>query len=145
MNVKGVFSSKTDEWATPQYLFDQLDAEFHFDLDPAATDENHKCEQYFTKDDDGLKKSWGGVQSILQSTIRQTDRQVGGEELQRSAEAQHHGGYVASCKDRQRMVSRLHLGQSRDKVHSWASAVWREQTERTVRFDDRDMEVRWAK
>lgn len=60
MNTNGVFSSKTDEWATPQYLFDQLDAEFHFDLDPAATDENHKCEQYFTKDDDGLKKSWGG-------------------------------------------------------------------------------------
>lgn len=60
MNVKGVFSSKTDEWATPQYLFDQLDAEFHFDLDPAATDENHKCERYFTKADDGLKKSWGG-------------------------------------------------------------------------------------
>lgn len=60
MNTNGVFSSKTDEWATPQYLFDQLDAEFHFNLDPAATDDNHKCEHYFTKADDGLKKTWGG-------------------------------------------------------------------------------------
>lgn len=60
MNTKGVFSSKSNEWTTPQYLFDQLDAEFHFNLDPASTNENHKCAQYFTRADDGLKKSWGG-------------------------------------------------------------------------------------
>lgn len=60
MNTRGVFLSQTDEWSTPQWLFDQLDAEFHFDLDPCSTDENHKCERYFTKADDGLKKSWGG-------------------------------------------------------------------------------------
>lgn len=60
MNTKGVFSSQTDEWATPQWLFDELDAEFHFDLDPCATDENHKCAEYYTKADDGLAKNWGG-------------------------------------------------------------------------------------
>lgn len=60
MNTKGVFSSQTDEWATPQWLFDELDAEFHFDLDPCATDENHKCAEYYTKADDGLTKNWEG-------------------------------------------------------------------------------------
>lgn len=60
MNTKGVFSSQTDEWATPQWLFDELDAEFHFDLDPCATDENHKCAEYYTKADDGLAKNWEG-------------------------------------------------------------------------------------
>ena len=60
MNTNGVFSSQTDEWATPQSLFDKLNAEFHFDLDPCATDENHKCAQYYTKADDGLTKNWGG-------------------------------------------------------------------------------------
>lgn len=60
MNTKGVFSSQTDEWATPQWLFDELDAEFHFDLDPCATNENHKCAKYYTKADDGLTKNWGG-------------------------------------------------------------------------------------
>ena len=60
MNTKGVFSSQTDEWATPQSLFDELNAEFHFDLDPCATDENHKCAEYYTKADDGLAKNWGG-------------------------------------------------------------------------------------
>lgn len=60
MNTKGVFSSQTDEWATPQNLFDELNTEFHFDLDPCATDENHKCAEYYTKADDGLTKNWGG-------------------------------------------------------------------------------------
>ena len=56
----GLFSSRTDEWATPAKLFADLDAEFHFDLDPCATDENHKCPDYFTKEQDGLTKNWGG-------------------------------------------------------------------------------------
>ena len=55
-----MFSRKSDEWFTPQSVFDELDAEFHFNLDPCATDENHKCEKYFTKEQDGLKQNWGG-------------------------------------------------------------------------------------
>ena len=56
----GLYSSNTDEWETPQWLFNELDKEFHFDLDPCASDENHKCDHYFTKNDDGLGKNWGG-------------------------------------------------------------------------------------
>lgn len=59
-NLKGVFSSKSDEWETPQEVFNVLNDEFHFNLDPCATDENHKCDKYFTKEDDGLSKTWGG-------------------------------------------------------------------------------------
>ncbi len=55
-----LFSSTTDQWATPQWLFDKLDAEFHFTLDPCADETNHKCERYFTKEQDGLSKNWGG-------------------------------------------------------------------------------------
>ena len=50
----GLFSSLTDEWATPADTFSELNAEFHFNLDPCATAENHKCPRYFTKEDDGL-------------------------------------------------------------------------------------------
>ena len=53
------FSSKTVEWATPQEVFDELDKEFDFTLDPYATDENAKCNRYFTKEEDGLKQDWG--------------------------------------------------------------------------------------
>lgn len=55
-----MYSSKTDNWATPQYVFDELDKEFHFDLDPCASKENAKCKKFYTVKDDGLSKNWGG-------------------------------------------------------------------------------------
>lgn len=60
MNTELFFSSKTDQWATPQDFFDQLNNEFHFTLDPCADETNHKCEKYFTKEQDGLKQDWSG-------------------------------------------------------------------------------------
>lgn len=56
----GMFTSRTDEWATPTATFAALDAEFRFNLDPCATDSNHVCPDYYTKEDDGLTKDWGG-------------------------------------------------------------------------------------
>jgi phage N-6-adenine-methyltransferase len=52
------FSSATCEWATPQWLFDALDREFGFTLDPCATAESAKCSKFFTKEQDGLAQSW---------------------------------------------------------------------------------------
>ena len=57
---KGLFTSNSEEWATPRKLFDELNAEFGFTLDPCATPENAKCERYFTKEQDGLSQPWGG-------------------------------------------------------------------------------------
>lgn len=54
------FSSQTDLWATPQYLFDELNAEFRFNLDPCALPENAKCARYFMPEIDGLKQNWLG-------------------------------------------------------------------------------------
>ena len=58
MNKDLMFSSKTDLWSTPQAFFDELDKEFHFTLDPCADEKNHKCNKYYTKQDDGLQQSW---------------------------------------------------------------------------------------
>lgn len=55
-----LFSSVSDQWETPQDLFAALDAEFGFTLDPCADAENHKCEHYYTKEDDGLQQDWKG-------------------------------------------------------------------------------------
>lgn len=57
---KGMFSSKTDQWETPQDFFEELDREFHFDLDPCADETNHKTPEYFTKEQDGLLQDWSG-------------------------------------------------------------------------------------
>lgn len=56
--LKTMFSSETDQWATPQAFFDRLNAEFNFTLDPCADDTNHKCDLYFTKEDNGLAQDW---------------------------------------------------------------------------------------
>lgn len=60
-NIDVMYSSKTDQWATPEDFFEELDKEFHFNLDPCADEQNHKCEKYFTKEDNGLSKDWGGI------------------------------------------------------------------------------------
>ena len=49
-----LYSSRTDEWPTPQPFFDELNAEFGFTLDPCAAAENTKCRTFFTKVEDGL-------------------------------------------------------------------------------------------
>src|SRR5690625_3063082 len=54
------YSSKTNEWATPQCFFDRLDEEFNFTLDPCSDGLNAKCEKFFTQEDDGLTQSWAG-------------------------------------------------------------------------------------
>lgn len=55
---KGLFTSNTDLWATPQKFFDELNIEFNFNLDVCADDSNHKVDKYFTKETDGLKQDW---------------------------------------------------------------------------------------
>lgn len=52
------FSSKSNEWATPQDFFDRLNEEFHFTLDAAASHENRKLDRYITEDEDGLQSNW---------------------------------------------------------------------------------------
>jgi site-specific DNA-methyltransferase (adenine-specific) len=54
------FKSQSNEWATPPELFNALDGEFSFTLDPASTHENAKCAKHYTAAEDGLAQSWDG-------------------------------------------------------------------------------------
>lgn len=54
------YSSKSDEWETPDNVFKTLDREFKFTLDPSSTHINAKCNHHFTKDEDGLSLAWSG-------------------------------------------------------------------------------------
>lgn len=58
---KGLFTSKTDMWATPIDFFERVNKEFDFDLDVCASEDNHKCDKYFTESDNGLEQEWNGV------------------------------------------------------------------------------------
>lgn len=55
-----LFTSETDQWATPSAFYNKPNEEFHFTLDPCADEYNHKCDKYYTKEQDGLKQDWGG-------------------------------------------------------------------------------------
>lgn len=54
------YSTGKDDWTTPQELFDKLNQEFNFTLDPCSNGENAKCEKFYTKEDNGLLQDWGG-------------------------------------------------------------------------------------
>lgn len=60
MNKDLLFSSKSDQWSTPEDFFDKLNAEFHFSTDVCATPENAKCANFFTPEQDGLAQKWEG-------------------------------------------------------------------------------------
>ncbi len=60
MNTGVMFSSGSEEWETPQDLFDYLDGQFHFTLDAAATESNAKCERFFSREQNSLQQAWVG-------------------------------------------------------------------------------------
>ena len=76
MLTKGLMSSNTDDWWTPQELFDELNEEFHFTLDPCADEINAQCPTFFTKEQDGLKQDWGGMWSS--ATLPMAERSENG-------------------------------------------------------------------
>lgn len=87
-----LFSSASDDWATPAWLFRELEHIYGpFDLDPAATKENAKAPRFYTKEEDGLsrerfgrvwlnppygKKLGDWVRKAAASVHRQADRVV---------------------------------------------------------------------
>ncbi len=58
---RALFRSAKMTWETPLAVFALLQDEFSFTLDVCATDENHKCVQYFTPKADGLSRAWRGA------------------------------------------------------------------------------------
>lgn len=56
--IKSMVSSKSNEWETPQDLYDKLNDEFNFTLDPCCKPETAKCDRYFTIKENGLLQDW---------------------------------------------------------------------------------------
>jgi hypothetical protein len=61
--MKVHYSSKNNEWETPQDFFDMLHREHAFTLDVCATPETAKCKKYFTA---WMKKAY---ESALKGTL----------------------------------------------------------------------------
>ena len=53
-----LLSSKNMNWCTSQDIFDELNNEFGFVIDVAATEDTKKCDRCYTVETDGLSSSW---------------------------------------------------------------------------------------
>ena len=51
-------AERRDDWGTPSWLFDRMQAEFEFTVDAAALEANRKCERFFSPGIDGLAQDW---------------------------------------------------------------------------------------
>lgn len=81
---KVLMQSGKDDWETPQALFEELDREFHFTLDPCSTHENAKCAKHYTAEENGLQMSWGGrLFSAILHTARPSDKTSGCKSVSR--------------------------------------------------------------
>lgn len=61
----GRYNGNGRHWATPPEVFEPLDREFNFTLDPCAQPHTAKCARFYTEEDDGLSKSWAGERVFL--------------------------------------------------------------------------------
>jgi phage N-6-adenine-methyltransferase len=61
----GRYNGNGREWATPPEVFDPLNREFRFTLDPCATPANAKCKRFFTEEQNGLEQSWAGERVFM--------------------------------------------------------------------------------
>lgn len=57
--------AKRTDWETPQLLYDFLNEEFQFTLDPCSNGDNAKCAKYYTPLDDGLFQSWASERAFM--------------------------------------------------------------------------------
>lgn len=64
MQTAVMFSRASDEWSTPQDVFDDLLEEFHFGIDLAASHENAKCPLFYHRGRNALEEDWSSAARI---------------------------------------------------------------------------------
>lgn len=120
------FSTGKDDWGTPQDLFDALNKEFGFTLDPCADDNNHKCAKYYTKEQDGLAQSWAGETVFCNPPYSRKTKTNAGQVAwvekcyKEAKEGGDRCGYVDTRPHRYNNVSRFHFRQGRNTVYKRA-------------------------
>lgn len=80
MMTKGMYTSNSEEWGTPQGLFNKLNKEFSFTLDICANKENAKC-----------PKTRMGGRHMDEPSVRKTNRKLG-KKGKRSGKARKSNG-----------------------------------------------------
>lgn len=61
----GRYNGNGRHWETPPEVFEPLNAEFRFTLDPCATPKTAKCAKYYTEEQNGLLMPWQGERVFM--------------------------------------------------------------------------------
>lgn len=124
--TSGLRSSASNEWRTPQYLFDALDREFKFTVDAASTHENALVDKHWTIREDGLAQSWDGERvwcnppygRQISQWVRKASEAVGGVVVMlipaRTDTAYWHDYVFANASDIRFIRGRLHFSDSKN-------------------------------
>jgi phage N-6-adenine-methyltransferase len=74
---KVIFSRKSDEYITPEWIYDKLNRRHEFQLDPATTPDNPlNTKFYYTQTDNGLDKDWEPVNTFINPPYSQVGKWV---------------------------------------------------------------------
>lgn len=65
LNRQVLLSSNKQDYCTPRWLYDELNKDFHFKLDAAATDENALAPAHYTSEQNALTRDWYLYESIF--------------------------------------------------------------------------------
>lgn len=87
-NKTNNFTSNSIEYSTPLQIVNPLIEEFNITFDVCASELNHKCENYWTKEDNAITKDWIG-NTWMNPPF---DRNLGKWALKAHDEAIKHGG-----------------------------------------------------
>lgn len=121
---KALLSSKKMDWRTPADFFRELDLEFHFVLDAAASPENAKCSRYFTPEEDGLSQNWNVGGAVFCNPPY--GREIGKWVQKAYSEHVRGGGdnrHVDSGTDGHELFPRLHIRKSGNSVSAWTVKI----------------------
>lgn len=130
---KSMFSSNTNEWATPQAFFDELNKEFNFTLDPCATAQNAKCPRFFTKEIDELAQSWRGETVFCNPPYgRDISKWVAKAFAETAAGGGYNRCYAYTRPNGYGILPRLHIRQTRNPICTRAATLQRQQGGRAV-------------
>ena len=109
-----LFTSNTEERYTPKDFFEEINKEFKFTLDPCATKENHKCDKFYTKEEDWLKQNRDNEIVFCNPPYwKEIKKRVEKWSLARGGG----GCYAFTCKNRYPTISQLYLLKSRNQIY----------------------------
>ena len=129
MNTDLMFSQNTDVWSTPQWLFDALDKEFGFTLDPCSDGANNKCVKFYTGQENGLLRDWGTETVFMNPPYSECEAWM--HKAYSAAQGGGNRGLSGAEQDRHQLVAPI-CNEGRGAAVARSVEIWNRQGQCTI-------------